>query len=81
LLQTITIILENRVPEYMNSSRQSNPVPVYSNVRADRLAAILEKLARFSADPKNKKDPVERDLAERRRREAEAVSRMMNGLY
>jgi hypothetical protein len=48
----------------------------YSNVKAKRLQALLEKLATYGA---NSKVASQREKGERRRKEAEAVSRIFPG--
>jgi len=74
LRNTIAIAIENKVPDFLNAFRL--PDSPYSNVRPRRLATVLDKLARYSLDQKGKKDSIERELGERRRRETEAVSRL-----
>ncbi len=48
----------------------------YSAVKHKRLQALLEKLARYGA---TQRDSSARELAERRRKEADAVGRLFPG--
>lgn len=48
----------------------------YGVVKHKRLQALLEKLARFGT---TQRDPGSRELAEKRRKEADAVGRLFPG--
>lgn len=48
----------------------------YSAVKHKRLQALLEKLARYGS---TQRDPATRELAEKRRKEADAVGRLFPG--
>ncbi|KIP10689.1 hypothetical protein PHLGIDRAFT_494456 [Phlebiopsis gigantea 11061_1 CR5-6] len=69
-LRAITsIALNNNVQQFLNPpTRQST----YPNVRAKRLQALLEKLARYGGQCR---DSASREKGERRRKEAEAIGR------
>ncbi|KAF8897720.1 exocyst complex component, sec15 subunit [Infundibulicybe gibba] len=70
---TTSIPLSNTVHEYLVPAvRQSS----YGAVKQKRLQALLEKLAKFGT---TQRDPAARELAERRRKEAEAVARLFPG--
>ena len=63
----------NTVQQYLvPASRHAS----YAAVKPKRLQTLLEKLARYGA---NQRDAVSRELGEKRRREAEAVSRVFPG--
>jgi len=65
-----SIPLDNNVQEYLNPSvRQAS----YASIQPRDLMALLEKLARFGASSRN---AAERERGERRRTEANAVSRL-----
>jgi len=70
---TTSIPLNGTVQEYLvPANRQA----AYASVKPKRLQALLEKLARYGAQ---QRDAASRDLAERRRKEAEAVGRVYPG--
>lgn len=71
--QTCGIALNNTVQEYLVPA---NRRAAYSMVKHKRLQALLEKLARYGAQ--QRANP-ERELGERRRKEAEAVGRLFPG--
>ena len=48
----------------------------YRDVKPKRLQAMLEKLSKYGA---SLRDPVQRERADKRRREAEQVGRMFPG--
>ncbi|KAJ3518083.1 hypothetical protein NLJ89_g99 [Agrocybe chaxingu] len=73
LRMTTSIPLSGTVQEYLiPANRQAS----YASVKPKRLQALLEKLARYGTQ---QRDPASRDLAERRRKEAEAVGRLFPG--
>ncbi|KAG8805543.1 hypothetical protein FRC17_005461, partial [Serendipita sp. 399] len=66
----VSVPLNNNVQEYLNpSARQAS----YASVRPADLTVLLEKLARYGVNSRNK---AERDRGERRRAEAAAVARI-----
>ncbi|KAF9057969.1 exocyst complex component, sec15 subunit [Panaeolus papilionaceus] len=68
-----SIPLSGTVQEYLvPANRQAS----YAAVKPKRLQALLEKLARYGTI---QRDAASRELAERRRKEAEAVSRIFPG--
>ncbi|KAH9931767.1 rsec15 [Amylocystis lapponica] len=68
-----SIVMNDRVQDYLVPAiRQSS----YAAVRAKRLQALLEKLARYGAECR---DPPSRERGERRRKEADAVGRLFPG--
>uniref|UniRef100_D8PS05 Exocyst complex component SEC15 n=1 Tax=Schizophyllum commune (strain H4-8 / FGSC 9210) TaxID=578458 RepID=D8PS05_SCHCM len=73
LRATCGIALNNTVQEYLVPA---NRRAAYSMVKHKRLQALLEKLARYGAQ--QRANP-ERELGERRRKEAEAVGRLFPG--
>lgn len=69
--KTVSIPLNNTVGEYLKPTvRQAS----YANVKPRVLATLLEKLSKYGATTKV---AAEREKAERRRREVEAVSRLV----
>ncbi|CAA7260029.1 unnamed protein product [Cyclocybe aegerita] len=73
LRMTTSIPLSGTVQEYLiPANRQAS----YTSVKPKRLQALLEKLARYGTQ---QRDPTSRDLAERRRKEAEVVGRLFPG--
>ncbi|EPQ59901.1 hypothetical protein GLOTRDRAFT_33192 [Gloeophyllum trabeum ATCC 11539] len=73
LRSTTSIILSDTVQDYLVPSiRQTS----YSAVKPKRLQALLEKLAKYGGSCR---DNVSREKGEKRRREAEAVSRLFPG--
>jgi len=71
--QTTSIPLKGTVQEFLVTAyRQA----AYASVKPKRLQSLLEKLARYGAQ---QRDAHSRELAERRRKEAEAVSRVYPG--
>ncbi|KZT29334.1 exocyst complex subunit Sec15-like protein [Neolentinus lepideus HHB14362 ss-1] len=73
LRSTTSIILSDAVQDYLvPSTRQTS----YITVKPKRLQALLEKLAKFGGSCR---DNPSREKGERRRREAEAVSRLFPG--
>jgi hypothetical protein len=64
------IVLSDSVQDYLNPSiRQTS----YGEVKPKRLQALLEKLARYGA---SRRDNPSREKGDKRRREAEALSRL-----
>jgi len=73
LRATASIPLSDTVQEYLKPNvRQAS----YIAVKPKRLSALLEKLAKYGA---SRKEPAERERAERRRKEADAVGRIFPG--
>lgn len=71
--QTASIPLNNTVQEYLvPANRQSS----YAVVKSKRLQALLDKLARYGSQ---QREASSRELAEKRRREADAVGRIFPG--
>ncbi|KAF9006559.1 exocyst complex component, sec15 subunit [Cyathus striatus] len=70
---TTSIPLNDSVHEYLNPTNRSTS---YGVVRHKRLQALLEKLARFGT---TQRDQQARELAEKRRKEADAVGRLYPG--
>jgi exocyst complex component 6 len=71
--KTASIPLNNTVQEYLvPANRQSS----YAAVKPKRLQTLLDKLARYGS---SQRDPGQRELAEKRRREADAVGRVFPG--
>ena len=65
------VVLQDKVQEYLNPSvRQAS----YGDLRPRRLQALLEKLAKYTA---TRRDHASREQAEKRRKEAEAVGRLL----
>ncbi|KAH6915073.1 rsec15 [Coprinopsis sp. MPI-PUGE-AT-0042] len=70
---TASIPLNNTVQEYLvPANRQSS----YAAVKPKRLQALLDKLAKYGS---SQRDSAQRELAEKRRREADAVGRVFPG--
>ncbi|KZV70296.1 exocyst complex component sec15 subunit [Peniophora sp. CONT] len=70
---TTAIALSDKVAEFLVPAvRQAK----YRDVKPKRLQAMLEKLAKYGA---SLRDPVQRERADKRRREAEQVGRMFPG--
>ena len=68
-----SIVLSESVAEYLVPSiRQTK----YANVKPKKLAALLEKMARYGG---NCRDQASREKGEKRRKEAEAVGRVFPG--
>lgn len=72
-MQTTSIPLTNTVQEYLVPANRHTS---YSAVKFKRLQALLDKLAKFGT---TQRDPAGRELAERRRKEADAVGRLFPG--
>jgi len=72
-LQTTSIPLTDTVHEYLVPTMRHSS---YSAVKHKRLQALLEKLSKFGALTR---DPAARELAEKRRRQAEGVGRLFPG--
>ncbi|KAJ8507658.1 hypothetical protein ONZ45_g9983 [Pleurotus djamor] len=70
---TTSVPLTNVVPEYLIPAVR---LQSYSVVKPKRLQALLEKLARYGT---TQRDAAMRELAEKRRKEAEAVGRLFPG--
>lgn len=66
----VSIPLNNTVSEFLNPQMRAS---AYTNVKPRNLQILLEKLARYSLTVRT---PAEREKAERRRKEAEAVSKI-----
>ncbi|KAK0191169.1 rsec15 [Armillaria mellea] len=73
LRSTTSIPLNNSVPEYLVLANRQSSFP---SVKQKRLQALLEKLAKYGT---TRRDTEGRELAERRRKEAEAVGRLYPG--
>ncbi|KAG6854896.1 hypothetical protein C0991_012086 [Blastosporella zonata] len=73
LRMTTSIPLSGTVHEYLVPAMRHTS---YSAVKHKRLQSLLEKLARFGT---TQRDPAARELAERRRKEADAVGRVFPG--
>ncbi|GLB33985.1 hypothetical protein LshimejAT787_0108690 [Lyophyllum shimeji] len=73
LRMTTSIPLSDTVQEYLVPAMRHTS---YSAVKQKRLQALLEKLARFGG---TQRDPAARELAEKRRKEADAVGRLFPG--
>ncbi|KAK0468138.1 rsec15 [Desarmillaria tabescens] len=73
LRSTTSIPLNNSVPEYLVLANRQSSFP---SVKQRRLQALLEKLAKYGT---TRRDTEGRELAERRRKEAEAVGRLYPG--
>ncbi|KAF5388055.1 hypothetical protein D9615_000563 [Tricholomella constricta] len=73
LRMTTSIPLSDTVHEYLVPAMRHSS---YSAVKHKRLQALLEKLARFGT---TQRDAVARELAEKRRKEADAVGRVFPG--
>ncbi|KAG6869345.1 hypothetical protein C0993_000098 [Termitomyces sp. T159_Od127] len=73
LRMTTAIPLSDTVHEYLVPAMRHTS---YSVVKHKRLQSLLEKLARFGA---TQRDPAARELAEKRRKEADAVGRVFPG--
>ena len=61
------------MPEYLVLANRQSSFP---SVKQKRLQALLEKLAKYGT---TRRDTEGRELAERRRKEAEAVGRLYPG--
>ncbi|KAI0031663.1 exocyst complex component sec15 subunit [Vararia minispora EC-137] len=73
LRATIALALSETVSQFLiPAARQAS----YREVKPKRLQAVLEKLAKYGA---SLRDPVARERADRRRREAEQVGRLFPG--
>lgn len=72
-LKTASIPLSDTVQEYLIPAMRHT---TYGAVKHKRLQALLEKLAKYGA---TQKDPSAREIAERRRKEADAVGRLFPG--
>jgi len=68
--QTASIPLDNALQEFLIPANRQLSFPA---VKQKRLQTLLEKLAQFGL---HQREPAARELGERRRREAEAVSRL-----
>ena len=66
-------MLSDSVAEYLVPSLRQT---TYANVKSKRLAALLDKLARYAA---GYRDQSSREKGEKRRKEAEAVGRLFPG--
>ncbi|KAG6903461.1 hypothetical protein C0995_005484 [Termitomyces sp. Mi166 len=73
LRMTTSIPLSDTVHEYLVPAMRHGS---YSAVKHKRLQSLLEKLARFGA---TQRDSAARELAEKRRKEADAVGRVFPG--
>lgn len=71
--QTTSIVLTDTVQEYLVPAVRKAS---YAVVKHKRLQALLEKLAKYGATCK---DAQSREIAERRRKEADAVGRLFPG--
>ena len=66
----VSIPLNNTVSEFLNPQMRTS---AYANVKPRNLQILLEKLAKYGSVTRA---PAEREKAERRRKEAEAVSKI-----
>lgn len=66
----VSIPLNNTISEFLNPQMRAS---AYTNVKSRNLQILLEKLARYGSTTRT---AVEREKAERRRKEAEAVSKI-----
>ena len=66
----VSIPLNNTVSEFLNPQMRAS---AYTNVKPRNLQVLLEKLARYGSTVRT---AAEREKAERRRKEAEAVSKI-----
>ena len=66
----VAIPLNNTVSEFLNPQMRAS---AYTNVKPRNLQILLEKLARYGSTVRTL---AEREKAERRRKEAEAVSKI-----
>ncbi|KAF8076584.1 rsec15 [Lyophyllum atratum] len=73
LRMTTSIPLTDTVHEYLVPAMRHTS---YSAVKHKRLQALLEKLAKFGT---TQRDPAARELAEKRRKQADAVGRVFPG--
>jgi len=73
LRMTANIPLSDTVHEYLVPAMRHT---TYGTVKHKRLQALLEKLAKYGA---SQKDPSIREIAEKRRKEADAVGRLFPG--
>lgn len=65
------LVLQNKVQEYLNpQTRQTS----YGDIKPRRLQALLEKLVKYAA---SRRDNISREQGEKRRKEAEAVGRLV----
>lgn len=71
--KTANIPLSDTVHEYLVPAMRHT---TYGTVKHKRLQALLEKLAKYGA---SQKDPSIREIAEKRRKEADAVGRLFPG--
>lgn len=71
--QTTSIPLTNTVNDFLIPTMRHTS---YGAVKHKRLQALLEKLARYGT---TQRDQAARELAERRRKEADAVGRLFPG--
>jgi exocyst complex component 6 len=67
------MVLSDSVAEYLVLSRRQT---TFANVKPKKLAALLEKLARYGGGCR---DQLSREKGEKRRKEAEAVGRLFLG--
>jgi len=73
LRTTTSIPLNNTVQEFLvPAMRQTS----YAAVKHKRLSALLDKLAKYGA---SQRDSAARELADKRRKEADAVGRLFPG--
>jgi len=70
LRTTVSIPLNNTVPEFLNPQMRTS---AYANVKPRNLQTLLDKLAKYGLTTRAS---AEREKAERRRKEAEAVSKI-----
>lgn len=66
----VSIPLNNTISEFLNPQMRAS---AYTNVKPRNLQTLLEKLARYGSTMRT---AVEREKAERRRKEVEAVSKI-----
>jgi len=65
------VVLQDKVQEYLHPSvRQAS----YGGLKPRRLQALLEKLIKYAA---SRRDHASREQAEKRRKEAEGVGRLV----
>jgi len=66
----VSVPLNNTVSEFLNPQMRAS---AYANVKPRNLQILLEKLAKYGVTTRTSAD---REKAERRRKEAEAVSKI-----
>ncbi|KIK29291.1 hypothetical protein PISMIDRAFT_27231 [Pisolithus microcarpus 441] len=65
------LVLQDKVQEYLNPQTRQT---LYGDIKPRRLQALLEKLVKYAA---SRRDNISREQGEKRRKEAEAVGRLV----